>query len=85
MPVASTARRVFSERSTTLRENISMIDEASLLPPIRVINERLTRNQRERRRLRTLLRLALEVNDECRRRAPATPQPAAAREGVSRE
>jgi hypothetical protein len=45
----------------------------------------LTRNQRERRRLRTLLRLALEVNDDRRQRTPTTPQPAAAREGVPRD
>jgi hypothetical protein len=57
-----------------------MVDEVSLLPPIRVINERLTRNERERRRLRTLLRLALEVNDERREQAPAS-QPEAARPG----
>jgi hypothetical protein len=56
-----------------------MVDEVSLLPPIRVINERLTRNERERRRLRTLLRLALEVNDERRQQAPTAPQPGPAR------
>jgi hypothetical protein len=61
-----------------------MTDEVSLLPPIRVINERLTRNERERRRLRTLLRLALEVNDERRRQVPTVPRPEAARpEGVA--
>ncbi|MFI5454205.1 MAG: hypothetical protein ACHRXM_02020 [Isosphaerales bacterium] len=41
-----------------------MSHDAPLLPPVRVINERLTQNQRERRRLRTLLRLAIEVGDE---------------------
>jgi hypothetical protein len=41
-----------------------MADATSLLPPIRVIHDHLTRNQRERRQLRTLLRLALEVSDE---------------------
>ena len=43
-----------------------MIDDPIPLPPLRVINERLARNQRKRRRLRTLLRLALEVDDERR-------------------
>jgi hypothetical protein len=41
-----------------------MTDNSALLPPIRLITQRLTQNQRERRRLRTLLRLALEVDDE---------------------
>jgi hypothetical protein len=61
-----------------------MADETSLLPPVRVIHDHLTRNQRERRRLRTLLRLAIEVDDERRRQAPVTPQPEAPRpEGVA--
>ena len=54
-----------------------MADETSLLPPVRVIHDHLTRNQRERRRLRTLLRLAIEVDDERRRQAPVAPQPEA--------
>ncbi|HZW33451.1 MAG TPA: hypothetical protein VFF52_22220 [Isosphaeraceae bacterium] len=41
-----------------------MYDNTSLLPPIRVINEKLTQNQRERRRLHALLRLALEADDD---------------------
>jgi hypothetical protein len=61
-----------------------MTDEVTLLPPIRIINERLTRNERERRRLRTLLRLAIEVDDERRAPAPDDRQPEAARpEGVA--
>jgi hypothetical protein len=34
-----------------------MYDNTTLLPPVAVIHERLTRNQLERHRLRTLLRL----------------------------
>jgi hypothetical protein len=34
------------------------------LPPIALINEQLTKNERERRRLRVLLKLALEEADE---------------------
>ena len=41
-----------------------MPNDAPLLPPVRVIHERLTRNQRERRLLRTLLRLALRDNED---------------------
>jgi len=55
-------------------------DDASLLPPIRRINEKLTENERERRRLRTLLKLALEEADD---RRQTSPQPAAAGRGGS--
>ncbi len=41
-----------------------MPDCSSLLPPARVIHERLTRNQRERHLLRALLRLTLLDTDE---------------------
>jgi hypothetical protein len=40
-----------------------------MLPPIRRINEKLSENQRERRRLRTLLKLAIEEADD-RLKAP---------------
>ncbi len=53
-----------------------MNDNASLLPPVRVINERLTHNQRERRRLRTLLRLAIEVSHEQQNTTGTAPSPA---------
>jgi hypothetical protein len=35
-----------------------MNDDSTLLPPVTEIHERLSRNARERHRLRTLLRLA---------------------------
>lgn len=57
-----------------------MSDETSLLPPIGLIHERLTRNERERRLLRTLQRLALREHEESgnsRHTAPAPRQPAA--------
>jgi hypothetical protein len=47
-------------------------DEVPLLPTVRVINKQLTRNRREVRRLRTLLRLAIDVDDE-RRQASYKP------------
>jgi hypothetical protein len=42
-----------------------------LLPPARVIHDRLTKNERERRRLRTLLRLVIEARDDAAREANA--------------
>jgi hypothetical protein len=59
-----------------------------LLPPPRVIHERLTRNQRERRLLRNLMRLTLRAREEslesppeaCRAAHPDR-QPEAARPG----
>jgi hypothetical protein len=41
-----------------------MYDDATLLPSVTLIYERLTRNQRERHRLRTLLRLARHASDD---------------------
>jgi hypothetical protein len=58
----------------------------SLLPPLREIHTRLTINARERHRLRTLLRLAVEAQEDAERLGamPAAPQPEAARpEGVA--
>jgi hypothetical protein len=56
-------------------------DDVPLLPPIALINEKLTVNQRERRRLRTLLKLAVEEADDRRHQ----PRPEAARpEAVAR-
>jgi hypothetical protein len=51
-----------------------MVDDVSLLPPLGVIHDRLTRNQQERRRLRTLLRLAIEVDGERRQRQVPRPE-----------
>jgi hypothetical protein len=42
-----------------------------LLPSVRTIHDRLTKNERERRRLRTLLKLAIEVRDDAQREANA--------------
>ncbi|MGP0069144.1 MAG: hypothetical protein ACLQGP_36785 [Isosphaeraceae bacterium] len=58
-----------------------MFDDETLLPPLPVIQERLTRNQREEKRLRTLLRLAIEAKDD-RRRGAGKPEQLAASRGV---
>jgi hypothetical protein len=57
-------------------------DGVNLLPPIALINEQLTRNERERRRLRTLLKLAIEEADE---RSEGTREQAARPEAASRQ
>jgi hypothetical protein len=41
-----------------------MADNDTLLPPISVISERLTRNQRERHLLRALFKLAVRAEKE---------------------
>jgi hypothetical protein len=52
-----------------------------LLPPAQTLHERLTRNQRERRLLRTLLRLVMrEETDSARQTASEPRQTAAGRE-----
>ena len=45
-----------------------MFDTETLLPPLPAIHERLTYHQREQQRLRKLLRLVIEANDDRRRR-----------------
>jgi hypothetical protein len=60
-----------------------MTNDMSLLPPLKVIHEQLTRNQRERRRLRTLLRLAIEVDDERGRRQARQSETARPKEVVT--
>jgi hypothetical protein len=55
-----------------------MYDEATLLPPAHVIHERLSLNERERHRLRTLLRLVRHAEDD-RRHDAHERQPVAAR------
>jgi hypothetical protein len=53
-----------------------MYDDATLLPPLPLIHSRLTRNAKERHRLRTLLRLAIEARDDAERTAAqAAPEP----------
>jgi hypothetical protein len=61
-----------------------MLDEETLLPPVRVLHERLTRNIRERDRLRTLLRLAVAAQQEgaATGQDPACPPARDARKGV---
>ena len=62
-----------------------MRDDATLLPPIGEINRRLTINAREERRLRTLLKLAIEARDDAEKfglATPHAPQPEARPEGV---
>lgn len=49
-----------------------MSEASPLLPPIGLIHDRLTRNQRERRVLRTLLRLAVRTEEQARPEAQAT-------------
>jgi hypothetical protein len=51
-----------------------MFDEETLLPPLPTIHARLTRNARERSRLRTLLRLAIEAEDHKREEAAESPR-----------
>jgi hypothetical protein len=60
------------------------MDDARLLPPIREIHDRLTRNQRERYVLRTLLRLALRDTDDQPHQEAHQPSPEAARLEVTR-
>jgi hypothetical protein len=50
-----------------------MFDESTLLPPLPLIHERLTRNIQERDRLRTLLRLAVAAQQEGTGRAEGGP------------
>jgi hypothetical protein len=58
-----------------------MSDCEQLLPPVHVIHARLTRNQRERRLLRTLLRLVM-TEAESTRQTASQPRHEAAGKGV---
>jgi hypothetical protein len=53
-----------AKEQRSLRESTEMWDKDRLLPPLRIIHERLTRNRREHRLLRTLHRLAVEGLDD---------------------
>ena len=57
-----------------------MYDDTTLLPPVAVIQERLTRNQRERHRLRTLLRLVRSADEDRPQTASESRHKAADRE-----
>ena len=50
-----------------------MHDDDPLLPPLPVIRDRLTRNQRERSLLRALFRLAVRTAGDQPRRTPHEP------------
>jgi hypothetical protein len=58
-----------------------MTDPKPLLPPAHVVHERLTRNQRERHILRTLLRLIVETDQDAERTPSQAGQQAPGREG----
>jgi hypothetical protein len=47
-----------------------MSDTRPLLPPAHVVHEQLALNQRERRRLRTILRLIIEADQDSKRMPP---------------
>jgi hypothetical protein len=65
-----------------------MYDDLALSLPVGEINERLTRNARERERLQTLLRIAVEAREDAEKLgaiALNAPQAVAARpEGATR-
>lgn len=52
---------------------LSMYDDLALALPIREINKRLTRNARERDRLRTMLRVAVEARKDAENFGSALP------------
>jgi hypothetical protein len=52
-----------------------MYDDLALTLSISEINKRLTRNARERDRLRTMLRVAVEARDDAEKFGSATPAP----------
>jgi hypothetical protein len=64
-----------------------MYDDLALKLPISEINERLTRNARERDRLRIMLRVAVEAREDAEKfgnEKPQAPQHVASRpEGVA--
>jgi hypothetical protein len=57
-----------------------MEDKSRLLPPLPVVLDRLSRNQRERRRLRTLVKLIRE-SDEPSGEPPTRVQPEPPKKG----
>lgn len=61
-----------------------MSDPEKLIPPAPVVREYLSRNIKERRRLRALLRLAIKEADERRQEAAHAPRPEADGQGVAR-
>jgi hypothetical protein len=61
-----------------------MYDDATLLPPAHLIHERLSRNQRERHRLHTLLRLVRHAEEDWPRQSHEPHRQAARPEEVTR-
>lgn len=61
-----------------------MADYESLLPPLPVIRDRLTRNQRERSILRALFRLAVRVSQDKSKPKTDTHSPETNRREVER-
>lgn len=55
-----------------------------LIPPPPVVRDRLANNYRERRRLRTLLRLAIDLARERAEQAATEPRPNATRQDGGR-
>ncbi len=62
-----------------------MYDDLALTLPINEINRRLTRNARERERLRTMLRVAVEAREDAERFGPTTSTPASQPEAARPE
>ena len=61
-----------------------MLNDESLFPPLPVIQERLTRNQRERSLLRALFRLALRAERDLPPWIAHEPRHEAAGKGAAR-
>lgn len=59
-----------------------MVDDDPVLPPLSVLKDRLSRNQRERDQLRTLFRLVLRTSGERADRKLPTPRYEADGRGV---
>jgi hypothetical protein len=62
-----------------------MSDSSTILPPAHLVHEQLTRNQRERRRLRTLLRVILEASEEDEPQKPSAAHLPPSRKEVGHE
>jgi len=61
-----------------------MDDCRELIPPPPVVRDRLAENIRERRLLRSLLRLAIQAAEQRRQEPPFPPRPEADGRGVDR-
>lgn len=61
-----------------------MYDDLALMLPVGEINKRLTRNARERDRLRTMLRVAVEAREDAEKFGTEKPPDAARPGGLAR-